>query len=64
MVLLIELPYDVLGEIIKCLNNSDILNLRILCKETNKMVSRYGTILVKIHTLTKSIIPEEADHRS
>jgi Ran GTPase-activating protein (RanGAP) involved in mRNA processing and transport len=53
MVLLIELPYDVLGEIIKCLNQSTILNLRIVCKETNKMVSKYGTVLVKINSLDK-----------
>jgi hypothetical protein len=53
MVLLIDLPYDVLGEIIKFLDNPDILNLRMVCNETNKMVSRYGTILVKINSLDK-----------
>jgi Ran GTPase-activating protein (RanGAP) involved in mRNA processing and transport len=51
--LLIDLPYDVLGEIIKCLNQYAILNLRIVCKETNKMVSRYGTVLVKINSFYK-----------
>jgi hypothetical protein len=53
MVLLIDLPYDVLGEIIKCLNKSTILSLRIVCKETKEMISRYGTVLLTINSLDK-----------
>ena len=33
MVLLIDLPYDVLGEIIKCLNKSTILNFTYCNKD-------------------------------